>query len=76
MRTEYMPLMDKIIDESEQLAENRILLPYAFDYEIVDAVSEIVGHKININSTGARLAIAAYRRIENVVMNVNDMVIV
>lgn len=74
MRTEYMPLMDKIIDESEQLAENRILYPDAYDAEILTHVSEIVGFNINPNSTGARLALAAYRRIENAVNNVNDVV--
>lgn len=76
MRTEYMPLMDRIIDEAEELAKNQILHPYAYDTEIIDAVSEIVGFKMSINSTGAFLAIAAYRRIENAVMNVKDVVTV
>lgn len=73
MRTEYMPLMDKIIDEAEQLAENKVLRDNPYDMEIVASISEIVQLPLNDNSTGARLAIAAYRRVENARTNV-DMI--
>ena len=71
-RTEHMPLMDKIIDEAEELAENRILFDPT-DSQIIDAISDIVGVSLNYNSTGARLAIAAYNRMDNAVNNIRSV---
>lgn len=73
MRIEYMPLMDKIVDEAEELAANRILLPDATDQTILDAICDIIGHDLHPNSTGAHLGLAAYRRMENARDKVNDI---
>lgn len=73
MRTEYMPLMDKIVDEAEELAANQILLPDASDRTILDAICDIVGFDIHPNSTGAHLGLAAYRRMEKARDQVNDI---
>jgi hypothetical protein len=56
-----MTLMDQIIDEARELAENRILSDPT-DMDIVDAVSDIVGIKLAYDSVGALQAIAAYNR--------------
>lgn len=72
-RIEYMPLMDRIIDEAEELAANRILLPDATDMTILSAVTDIIGHDLHPNSTGAHLALAAYRRMENARDKVNEI---
>lgn len=69
-----MTLYDQIIDECENLAANRILIEPT-ECEIVDAISEIVNVKLGYNSTGARLAIASFRRMENVVNSVRSVLV-
>jgi hypothetical protein len=60
-----MKLTDEIIDEAEQLASNRVLNDPT-DADIIEAVSDIVGVDLHPQSIGARLAVAAYNRIDNV----------
>jgi hypothetical protein len=67
-----MTLNDQIIDEAEELANNRILYDPT-DTQIVDAVSDCVGVRLSYNSIGARLAIAAYNRIDNAVCNIKSV---
>jgi hypothetical protein len=57
-----MTLYDQVIDEAEQLAEQRALKPYANRDEITEAVSEVVGVKLGHDSPFAFLAEAAYNR--------------
>ena len=59
-----MTLHDAIIDEAEQLSLSHVLCTNPYDAEIVEAISEIVGVPLHVNSIGARLAVAAYRRYE------------
>lgn len=66
-----MTLYDQIIDEAEELAEGRILYDPT-DTQIVDAVSDCVNMKLGYNSIGARLAIAAYNRIDNAICNIKS----
>ena len=72
MRTEHMPLMDRIIDEAENLATERILNDPS-DETILDAIREIIGVDFHSNSTCALLAIAAYNRIDNAVCNIRSV---
>ena len=67
-----MTLYDQIIDEAEELAENRILYDPT-DSQIVDAISDIVRIKLAYNSIGAHLAIAAYNRIDNALNNIDKL---
>lgn len=59
-----MELNDEIIDEATELAKNRILNDPS-DATILDAVREIVGVPFADNSICARLALAAYNRMDN-----------
>lgn len=52
-------LYDKIIDEAEEAARNRVLLDPT-EWDICELVGEIVGVDITPFTTGGKLAIAAY----------------
>lgn len=67
-----MTLNDQIIDEAEELAKNQILYDPT-DHQIVDAISDIVRVPLGYNSIGARLAIAAYNRIDNAINNIRSV---
>lgn len=54
-----MKLTDEIIDEAEQLA---LLDPSCDPQAVIQEVSNIVGVDLHPNSTGAKLAVAAYNR--------------
>ena len=54
-----MTLMDRIIDEAEQLADR---FPDLDDDGIIEHLSETCNVKLHPNSQGAKLGIAAYDR--------------
>jgi len=68
-----MTLADQILDEARALAENRILY-YPTDAAILDVINEIVGIKLGERSIGAKLAIAQYRRWDNIIHQIDELV--
>ena len=58
-----MTLYDQIIDEAENIANLQMLFDPT-DTQIVDAISEVVGIKLQQKSIGAKLAIASYKRYD------------
>jgi len=62
-----MTLYDQIIDEAEQLAFVNNTLK---DNEVVDSLSQIVNIHLNPNSTGAKLAVASYKRVAGVTQQI------
>ena len=59
-------LLDLIIDEAEELAENDILGNDPTDSQIIDCLRDITNVHFAYNSTCARLGVAAFVRIYNV----------
>jgi hypothetical protein len=54
-------LRDQILDEAQELAVNKVLLPDATDDTILDALSDIVDQDLHNNHPFDQLALRCYR---------------
>jgi hypothetical protein len=59
-----MKLTDEILDLTAEVVKYRLLPVGCSDAEIVNEISKQVGIPLALNSTGAKLAIAQYRRLD------------
>lgn len=66
-------LLDQIIDEAEELAENDILGNDPTDSQIIDCLRDITNVQFSDRSTAAKLGLAAFLRIYNMRMNIKSV---
>ena len=66
-------LLDQIIDEAEELAENDILGNDPTDSQIIDCLRDITNVQFSDRSTAAKLGLAAFLRIYNMRMKIKSV---